>query len=111
MLEGSTRHFKTPEGIVQLVRLTSHLSDLVEMSMHYSRPVSADDIIRFIKNHEKLVRVKFSISPDQTFDRFDVAFLRERLEHEWHIRVFHDEQSCWLFPQLTFERKNATLSG
>lgn len=111
MVEGSTKRFSTPKGAVQLVKLTSDLPQLVEMNVYYSKTISADATIRFMQNHPKLMRVKFSISPGRTFDRFEIELLRKRFEHEWHVRVFHDKQGCYMMPQLTLERKNATLSN
>lgn len=110
LVQGFTKNFKTPEGSVQLVELTSDLLNLVEVTVHYSSLVSAGTIIRFIQAHRKLMKVQFSIAPDRTFDDFEIQILRKRFELEWHIRIFYDEQGCYMIPELIIERKNSTLS-
>lgn len=81
-------------GPVVLDELTANLPNLVEVIVE-DREVSSDSIIRFLNNHQKLM--KFQIGREVDADDRELVAIFEK---DWHMRkVIHDK-----FVDFIFER-------
>lgn len=87
------------EMSVLLAELTAELHDLVEVTMECRTRVRAQSIIKFIENHEKLM--KFELL-NLNFRRSSLNILENRFENEWHI---YNSTPVFMMTSIVFERK------
>lgn len=104
---GITQNFETPNGDIQFVQLTSDLLDLIDITMPYSKSVNVENVHTFVRNHPKLLNVKFK---DYSVNSpgIDIASFRERLGSEWNVKdgFIPPEIGCYPQYEVTLQRKN-----
>lgn len=103
---GSNWDYTIAEGDIQLVKLTSDLPELVELTIDYSKSVNIEDVIIFTQNHPKLLKVTFSARSEIT-PPLEINLFQEKLGNEWNVKshVIPPLFGCYPKYELTLERK------
>lgn len=84
-----------------LMDLTTDLQNLTEMTLESSLQTSQEKIVKFIENHEKLIKFKISIRYMDT----DMNNLLQRLENEWAIEHLRGQWKGYSFERKHIEKE------